>query len=172
MFGKRTNMYTKFHQNLWWWSVDFTVRCVGFPWKVLSFQCMKEFRSYLQINWHKNSYHIETCCMELTGGLKNFITDTFPYRPTSLIGRRPSGVTRYISKRVFLAKMRLRSLGDVKFPAKYENTWSNVYLSWAIEWKKVKIAPEITSLLAAHNRWTLWYSSLRLQILMLLSFLS
>jgi hypothetical protein len=57
-----------------------------------------------------------TSCMELTGGLKNFITDTFPYRPTSLIGRRPSGVTRYISKRVFLAKMRFRSLGDVKFP--------------------------------------------------------
>jgi hypothetical protein len=54
--------------------------------------------------------------MEPTGGLKNFITYTFPYRPTSLIGRRPSGVTRYISIRVFLARIRLRSLGDVKFP--------------------------------------------------------
>lgn len=50
---------------------------------------IKKFMQILVFNGQKN-----TSCKELTGGLKNFITDTFPYSPTSLMGRRPSGVTR------------------------------------------------------------------------------
>jgi hypothetical protein len=50
---------------------------------------VEKFMQILDFNVQNN-----TSCRELTGGLKNFITDTFPYSPTSLIGRRPSGVTR------------------------------------------------------------------------------
>jgi hypothetical protein len=130
----------------------------------VSYQFTKEFRSYLQIKWHKNNYQIKKCCKELTGGLKNFITDTLPYKPTSLIGRRPSGVTRYISKRVFLAKMRFRSLEDVKFPAIIKNVWLKVSkLSCGGMKKKADIPLQIIRPLAAHNRRTLWYHLFQLQ---------
>lgn len=52
----------------------------------------------------------------LTGGLNNSITAILPYTPTSFTGRRPSGVTTYISIRVFLAIIKFKSSGDVKLP--------------------------------------------------------
>lgn len=53
---------------------------------------------------------------KLTCGLKNLITAIFPYMPISLSGRSPSGVTKYISSRMFLAKIKFKSVGDVKLP--------------------------------------------------------
>lgn len=44
------------------------------------------------------------------------MTAIFPLMPTSFRGRSPSGVTRYISRREFLATIRLRSVVEVKFP--------------------------------------------------------
>lgn len=57
--------------------------------QIREYKEIKKSMKILVFNGQKN-----TSCMELTGGLKNFITDTFPYSPTSLMGRRPSGVTR------------------------------------------------------------------------------
>jgi hypothetical protein len=30
--GYVTNIYMKFHHNTRWWGVNFTFRCIGFPW--------------------------------------------------------------------------------------------------------------------------------------------
>lgn len=65
--------------------------------------------SNFNVNWIKEL---------LTGGLNSFIFATRPYSPTSFIGRRPSGVTRYISRRLTFATRRFKSVGDVKFPWK------------------------------------------------------
>lgn len=53
---------------------------------------------------------------QFTCGRKSFITATFPYKPISFNALNPSGVTRYISKRVFFATIKFKSFGDVKFP--------------------------------------------------------
>ena len=54
----------------------------------------------------------------LTGGRKNFMTEIRPYIPTSFNGLSPSGVTKCISNLVFLARIKFKSLGEVKFPEK------------------------------------------------------
>ena len=52
----------------------------------------------------------------LTGGLNSSITEIRPYIPMSRCGLRPSGVTTWISRRVFFAMIKLRSSGAVKLP--------------------------------------------------------
>lgn len=52
----------------------------------------------------------------LTAGRNSFNTAIFPYIPTSLIARNPSGVTKKISRREFLATIKFKSVSDVKFP--------------------------------------------------------
>ena len=53
---------------------------------------------------------------KLTAGLKSSITEIRPYIPMSRWGRNPSGVTTWISSRVFLAMIKFRSSAAVKLP--------------------------------------------------------
>ena len=53
---------------------------------------------------------------KLTTGLKSSMTEIRPYIPMSRWGRRPSGVTTWISSLVFLAMIKFRSSAAVKLP--------------------------------------------------------
>lgn len=64
-----------------------------------------------------NGYYLHmNYIVRLTFGRKCFMTAMRPLIPISLSGRNPSGVTKYISRREFLATIKFKSVVDVKFP--------------------------------------------------------
>lgn len=73
----------------------------------------QRFDLFSALNESKNNFMVT---QSLTEDVNSSITDILPYISTAFFGFNPSGDTRYISRRVFLAIRRFKSSFPVKWP--------------------------------------------------------